>query len=96
METFTTSGKNFLLNGKPFRIISGAMHYFRTMPEAWSDRLAKMKACGLNTIETYIPWNMHEPKEGEYCFSGLCNLERFLNEAKKAGLYVILRLPPYI
>ena len=42
----------FLLDGKPFRILSGAMHYFRVLPEQWEDRMLKMKAMGLNTLET--------------------------------------------
>ena len=52
---------NFYGDGKPIKIISGAFHYFRTVPEYWRDRLEKLKAMGCNTVETYIPWNMHEP-----------------------------------
>ena len=48
---------NFYLDGKPFQIISGAIHYFRVVPEYWRDRLEKLKAMGANTVETYIPWN---------------------------------------
>lgn len=46
--------RQFYLDGKPFRILSGAMHYFRVMPEHWEDRMEKMKSCGLNTLETYV------------------------------------------
>lgn len=63
----------FLLNGKPFQIISGSIHYFRVVPEYWQDRLEKLKNMGCNTVETYIPWNITEPKKGEFCFDGLCN-----------------------
>ena len=56
--------EEFYLNGKPFKIISGAIHYFRVVPEYWKDRLEKLKAMGCNTVETYVPWNMHEPYEG--------------------------------
>ena len=45
----------FLLNGKPFQIISGSIHYFRVVPEYWQDRLEKLKNMGCNTVETYIP-----------------------------------------
>ena len=63
---FEIKGKDFLLNGNKINIYSGAMHYFRTLPEYWEDRLAKIKLCGFNTVETYTCWNLHEPKKGEY------------------------------
>ena len=50
MDRFTYDSTNFLLDGQPFRIISGAMHYFRIVPELWEDRLKKLKACGFNTL----------------------------------------------
>lgn len=53
---------NFYLNGEPFKIISGAFHYFRTVPEYWQDRIEKLVNMGCNTVETYIPWNFHEPE----------------------------------
>ena len=87
---------NFYLDGEPFRIISGAFHYFRTVPEYWQDRLEKCKAIGCNTVETYIPWNMHEPKRGEYCFEGMLDIEKFMQMAQQLGLYVIIRPSPYI
>ena len=87
---------NFYLDGKPFRIISGAIHYFRVVPEYWRDRLEKLKAMGANTVETYIPWNMHEPKKGEFHFDGILDIRRFVETAQELGLYVILRPSPYI
>src|SRR5690625_17290 len=72
------------------------MHYFRIVPEYWEDRLLKLKACGFNCVETYIPWNLHEPKEGEFNFSGIANIEEFINVAEKVGLHVIVRPSPYI
>ncbi len=87
---------NFYLDGKPFKIISGAFHYFRTVPEYWQDRLEKCKAIGCNTVETYVPWNLHEPKRGEYCFEGMLDIERFIQMAQQLGLYVIIRPSPYI
>ncbi len=53
-------GDSFYLNGRPFRILSGSFHYFRTQPAQWGDRLERMRAAGLNTLTTYIPWNLHE------------------------------------
>ncbi|MBP5153028.1 MAG: beta-galactosidase, partial [Lachnospiraceae bacterium] len=95
MSTFEIKD-DFYLNGKPFKIISGAFHYFRTVPEYWEDRMLKVKALGLNTVETYIPWNLHEPKPGTYCFDGMLDIERFIKIAEKLGLYVIVRPSPYI
>lgn len=86
----------FYLNGKPFQVISGGIHYFRIVPEYWKDRLEKLKAMGCNTVETYIPWNMHEPKKGEFHFSGMLDVEQFVRTAQGLGLYVILRPSPYI
>ena len=87
---------NFYLDSQPFKIISGAFHYFRTVPEYWKDRLEKLKAMGCNTVETYIPWNMHEPKKGEFKFDGILDVAAFVKEAEALGLYVILRPSPYI
>lgn len=86
----------FYLDGEPFKIISGSIHYFRVVPEYWRDRLEKLKALGCNTVETYIPWNMHEPEKGCFNFDGMLDVERFIKLAGDLGLYVILRPSPYI
>ena len=86
----------FLLDDNPFQIISGAIHYFRVVPEYWQDRLEKLKNMGCNTVETYIPWNLTEPKKGEFNFEGICDFEKFLDTAQKLGLYAIVRPSPYI
>jgi beta-galactosidase len=88
--------ENFYLDGKPFQIISGAIHYFRIVPEYWKDRLEKLKAMGCNTVETYIPWNVHEPEKGEFHFEGMWDIQKFVKIAEELGLYVILRPSPYI
>lgn len=87
---------NFYLNDKEFKIISGGMHYFRTVPEYWRDRLEKLKALGCNTVETYVPWNMHEPEKGKFCFGGILDLEAFIKLAQELELWVIIRPSPYI
>ena len=92
----TISGNQFLLNNEPFRILSGALHYFRVVPEYWRDRLEKMRAFGLNTVETYVAWNLHEPRPGEFHFDGGLDLVRFIETAAEVGLKVILRPGPYI
>ncbi len=83
-------------DGKPFRILSGALHYFRVVPEYWEDRLRKFKACGLNTVETYVPWNLHEPKPGVYNFFGMLDIHKFIEIATSLDLDVIVRPGPYI
>ena len=88
--------EDFYLNGGRFKIISGGIHYFRVHPDYWKDRLEKLKAMGCNTVETYIPWNMHEPQKGIFCFSGMLDIRRFVHTAQELGLYVILRPSPYI
>jgi len=86
----------FYLDGEPLKIISGAIHYFRVVPEYWRDRLEKLKAMGCNTVETYVAWNIHEPQEGTFNFEGICNLRAFIQIAHELELYVILRPSPYI
>lgn len=86
----------FYINEEEIKLISGAVHYFRTVPEHWKDRLEKLKALGCNAVETYIPWNLHEPSEDEYEFSDMCDLEKFIKLADKLDLFVILRPGPYI
>lgn len=93
---FEIKDKKFLMDGKPINIYSGAMHYFRILPEYWEDRLTKLKLAGFNTVETYVCWNLHEPKPGEFCFEGMLDIERFVKTAEKVGLYCIVRPGPYI
>ncbi|XP_055849553.1 beta-galactosidase isoform X2 [Episyrphus balteatus] len=86
----------FLMDSKPFRYVSGSFHYFRAVPEVWRDRLRTMRACGLNAVDTYIEWSLHNPKDGEYTFDGIADVEKFIQIAQEEDLYVILRPGPYI
>ena len=88
--------EEFYLNQQPFKILSGAIHYFRIQPDDWYHSLYNLKALGFNTVETYIPWNVHEPQNGQFCFEGILDLEKFLQIAQDLDLYVILRPSPYI
>jgi beta-galactosidase len=88
-------GDHFVLDGKPIQIISGELHYERIPREYWRDRLKKARAMGLNTISTYVFWNVHEPRPGEYNFSGGADVAAFIRMAQEEGLYVILRPGPY-
>ncbi|MGN1343484.1 MAG: beta-galactosidase family protein, partial [Traorella sp.] len=95
MTTFEIK-KDFILNGQSIQLISGAVHYFRIVPEYWQDRLEKLKNMGCNCVETYIPWNFHEVKQGQFDFSGRKDLAKFVRLAQNLGLWVILRPTPYI
>ncbi|KAF1295679.1 beta-galactosidase [Enterococcus sp. JM4C] len=95
MTTFEIQ-EEFLLDGKPFKILSGAIHYFRIHPDDWYHSLYNLKALGFNTVETYIPWNIHEPQKGQFNFEGICSIENFLKTAQDLGLYAIVRPSPYI
>ena len=86
----------FYLDEEKFKILSGAVHYFRLHPSQWEDTLFNLKALGFNTVETYIPWNIHEPSEGKFDFDGIKDVEKFIEVAKSLGLYVILRPSPFI
>lgn len=92
----TIKDGEFKMDGESFRIYSGSMHYFRIMPEYWEDRLRKLKAAGFNTVETYVCWNMHEPRKGEFDFTGRFDIRRFIKTAQEVGLYAIVRPGPYI
>ncbi|MFC5404077.1 glycoside hydrolase family 35 protein [Cohnella soli] len=96
MSVFGIEGNKFVHDGKSVQLISGALHYFRVVPEYWRDRLLKLKACGLNCVETYVPWNLHEPEPGLFDFSGMTDVTRFVESAGELGLYVIIRPSPYI
>ena len=96
MPEFTIGETDFLLDGEPFRILSGALHYFRVHPDHWADRIEKARLMGLNTIETYVPWNAHSPRPGVFDTDGILDLTRFLRLVGEAGLYAIVRPGPFI
>lgn len=83
-------------DGRPHRILSGAVHYFRVHPDQWEDRLRRLAAMGANTVDTYVAWNFHERTEGEYDFSGWRDVARFIRIAGEVGLDVFVRPSPYI
>ena len=92
----TWKDRQFYINDEPIEIHAGSIHYFRSMPDKWYDLLLKLKNCGLNTVETYCAWNLHEPYQGEYDFTGRLDIERFIQIATELGLYVIVRPGPFI
>ncbi|KAI3519199.1 hypothetical protein L1887_08226 [Cichorium endivia] len=92
----TYDGKAIIINGRRRILISGSIHYPRSTPEMWEDIIMKAKEGGLDVIETYVFWNVHEPAPGIYNFEGRYNLVRFLKTVQKAGLYAHLRIGPYV
>lgn len=95
-HTFALGDSVFLLDGKPFQIISGEMHYTRIPREAWKARMKMAKAMGLNTISTYVFWNVQEPQKGIFDFKGNADIAAFVKDAQEEGLWVILRPSPYV
>jgi beta-galactosidase len=89
-------GKQLVLNGKPFQILSGEVEYARIPRADWRDRLRKVRAMGLNTVTVYVFWNLHERRPGVFDFSGQNDVAEFLSEAQQEGLYVVLRPGPYV
>ncbi|MFJ9675489.1 glycoside hydrolase family 35 protein [Streptomyces sp. NPDC101221] len=94
--TLTHAGGTLLRNGRPHRLLAGSLHYFRVHPGHWADRLRRLAALGLNTVDTYVPWNFHERTEGDIRFDGPRDLSEFVRLAQEEGLDVIVRPGPYI
>jgi beta-galactosidase len=94
MSEFTVGESDFLLDGRPVRLLSGALHYFRVHEGHWRHRLAMLRAMGLNCVETYVPWNLHWPVPGGY--RDVRALGRFLDAVREAGMWAIVRPGPYI
>ncbi|HEX7817174.1 beta-galactosidase family protein [Dyella sp.] len=92
----TVSGDHFMREGKPYQIISGEMHFQRIPRPYWTDRLRKAKAMGLNTVTTYVFWNLIEPEKGRFDFTDNNDVAAFVKLAQHEGLNVILRPGPYI
>ncbi|XP_062157435.1 beta-galactosidase 1 [Alnus glutinosa] len=88
--------KAIVINGQRRILVSGSIHYPRSTPEMWPDLIQKAKEGGLDVIQTYVFWNGHEPSPGQYYFEGNYDLVKFIQLVKQAGLYVHLRIGPYV
>ena len=88
--------RSAILSGRRELILSGAVHYARVMPEDWNRTLLMAKQMGLNTIQTYVMWNFHEPVQGQLVWSDRRNLTRFVDLAAEHGLKVVVRIGPYV
>ena len=96
MPDFRIGDEHFELDGEPFQILSGALHYFRVHPDLWRDRIRKARQMGLNTIETYVAWNAHAPQADVFDLTGQLDLGRFLDDVAAEGMHAIVRPGPYI
>ncbi|WJX61021.1 Beta-galactosidase 3 [Trifolium repens] len=92
----TYDRKAIIINGQRRILFSGSIHYPRSTPDMWEDLIFKAKEGGLDVIETYVFWNVHEPSPGNYNFEGRNDLVRFIKTVQKAGLYAHLRIGPYV
>ncbi|KAL2892768.1 Beta-galactosidase 3 [Bienertia sinuspersici] len=92
----TYDNKGILINGERKMLLSGSIHYPRSTPDMWEDLVKKAKDGGLDVIDTYVFWNGHEPLPGKFYFEDRYDLVRFIKTVHKQGLYVNLRIGPYI
>ena len=93
---FTVGHKTFLLNGEPFVVKAAEVHYPRIPRPYWEHRIQMCKALGMNTLCIYVFWNLHEPREGVFDFTGNSDVAEFCRLAQKNGMYVIVRPGPYV
>lgn len=92
----TYDSNAIIINGERRIILSGAIHYPRSTPEMWPDLIQKAKDGGLDAIETYIFWDIHEPVRRQYDFTGNLDFVKFFKLIQEAGLYGVLRIGPYV
>jgi hypothetical protein len=89
-------GRAVTIDGRRTLIVGGSIHYPRSTPGMWPDLMRRAKEAGLNAIDTYVFWNLHERRRGVYDFSGRLDLVQFLTLAGQHGLNVVLRVGPYV
>ncbi|XP_044480377.1 beta-galactosidase 16-like isoform X2 [Mangifera indica] len=92
----TYDGRSLIINGRRQILFSGSIHYPRSTPQMWPSLIAKAKGGGLDVIQTYVFWNLHEPQQGQYEFSGRRDIVSFIKEIQSQGLYACLRIGPFI
>ncbi|GFP89833.1 beta-galactosidase 7 [Phtheirospermum japonicum] len=92
----TYDRRSLIIDGQRKLLFSGSIHYPRSTPDMWPSLISKAKEGGLDSIDTYVFWNLHEPQPGQYDFSGRRDIVRFIKEVQAQGLYVCLRIGPFI
>lgn len=99
MATISYDGQSFIIDGRRIWLVSGTVHYTRTPQALWRQRIRAAKQAGLNCIETYVFWNAHEPRRGQFDFEGDeggLNLRRFVQIVGEEGMWCIVRPGPYV
>ncbi|PNT73291.1 hypothetical protein BRADI_2g56597v3 [Brachypodium distachyon] len=92
----TYDGRALILDGTKRMLFSGDIHYPRSTPEMWPRLAENARNGGLDVIQTYVFWNVHEPVQGQYNFEGRYDLVKFIREVQAQGLYVSLRIGPFV
>ncbi|KAB2600429.1 hypothetical protein D8674_010700 [Pyrus ussuriensis x Pyrus communis] len=92
----TYDGRSLIINGKRELLFSGSIHYPRRTIEMCPDILEKAKHGGLNVIQTYVFWNIHEPVQGQFNFEGNYDVVKFIKLVQEHGMYATIRLGPFI
>ncbi|KAJ6937152.1 hypothetical protein NC652_011729 [Populus alba x Populus x berolinensis] len=92
----TYDGRSLIINGKRELLFSGSIHYPRSTPEMWPELIQKAKRGGLNVIQTYVFWNIHEPEQGKFNFEGPYDLVKFIKTIGENGMSATIRLGPFI
>ncbi|XP_019454229.1 PREDICTED: beta-galactosidase 13-like [Lupinus angustifolius] len=95
-KTVTYDGRSLIINGKRELLFSGSIHYTRSTPEMWPELINKARKGGLNVIQTYVFWNAHETEKGKFNFEGQYDLVKFIKLVHEKGMYVTLRVGPFI
>lgn len=94
-ERIDVTSLYFERGGKPFLGVMGEYHFSRDKRENWYGELCKMKAGGVSIVATYLFWLYHEESEGQFDFEGDLDIRRFILDAQKAGLDVVIRIGPW-
>ncbi|KAL6217090.1 hypothetical protein ACLB2K_010307 [Fragaria x ananassa] len=89
-------GRSLIIDGQHKILFSGSIHYPRSTPQMWPSLIAKAKEGGIDVIQTYVFWNLHEPQKGQFVFNGRSDIVAFMKEVHRQGLYVCLRIGPFI
>ncbi|KAF6166452.1 hypothetical protein GIB67_038189 [Kingdonia uniflora] len=92
----TYDGRSLVVNGRRELLFSGSIHYPRSTPDMWPKILSKAKHGGINLVQTYVFWNIHEPVQGQFNFEGNYDLVKFIKLIDEMGMYATLRLGPFI
>ncbi|KAL9238396.1 hypothetical protein vseg_012824 [Gypsophila vaccaria] len=92
----TYDSRSLLINGRREFLYSGSVHYPRVPVEMWGEILDKCKEGGLNVIQTYVFWGLHEPIKGEYNFTGKYDIVKFIKMIGEKGMWAVIRVGPFV